>query len=78
MRDYAITLAAADPGFTPLSLYHNWKARRRIKEDFLNRGQHFYRDLGLNESDVRWAISLPLRHDPFKALEDCSNGKFQH
>jgi hypothetical protein len=59
-----------------VSLYHNWKARRRARE-LLRLTPEMLGTLGLRERDVAWAIHLPLRFNPLLALEDCSRGRFQ-
>ena len=71
MRDYALNraMAAESIGTSLLTLYRNWRARRRI-EKLASSGDAILRELGFTRDDVQWAMRLPLGRNPMLALEE--------
>jgi hypothetical protein len=73
MRDYTLTraMAAESIGNSPVTLFWNWQARRRVA-CLANCSDGILKSLALTKEDVQWAMGLPLAHDPERALEDCA------
>ena len=71
MRDYALNhaLATESIGTSLLTLFRNWQARRELAKLEYCDG-HALGVMGITQSDVRWALQLPLRDNPRLALEN--------
>lgn len=73
MRNYIHTraMAAESIGNSPVTLFRNWQARRRVA-CLAGCNDGILKSLALTKEEVQWAMGLPLAHDPERALEDCA------
>lgn len=71
MRDYALNhaLATESIGTSLLTLFRNWQARRELAT-LEHDNEPVLKAMGISQGDLRWALRLPLSHNPRLALEN--------
>lgn len=73
MRDYVLNraIASEDFGFSLARLWRNWRSRRKLAK-LPESDNYLLRDMGIERSDIDWAMQLPLTRNPYFAMEERS------
>lgn len=70
MRDYALTqtIMTGTASMSLATLFSNWLARREVAK-LKNYNDRQLCELGLTQTDIQWALQLPLSHNARVAVE---------